>query len=114
MGDIRDGVTQGWLGFWDARVKPQGDYSQPRHGNWIHGGYSKTGRSEMRAFRLIVRSLRTKTDCGMLPETPPGWRLYPCVRNQVEPQRDAPARVRQLHRKGSRLATPQRRPCSRS
>lgn len=88
MRNIRHGVAPGWLGFWDARVKPQGDYEPHYHGNRKHGRYSKGGKAATRELRQIIRVIRTGCGSGMTIERPPGWRLYPHVRNEVDPQRD--------------------------
>ncbi len=79
MGDTRNGVASGWLGFCCSRVEPQGDYEPRHHGNWKHGDYAKETIESSRAFRLAIRRLRTE-ECGpVLAAQPPGWRLFPYV-----------------------------------
>ena len=88
MGDTRNGVAPGWLGFWNMRVEPQGDYEPRRHGNWKHGEYAKETIQNFRALKLAVRSLRTGQTSSARPCAPPGWRLFPYVRREVSPPRD--------------------------
>ncbi len=65
---MRNGVTPGWLGFWETRTKPQGDYRPLQHGNTRHGRYTK-GRRTWR-----------QTLCSPPAPLPLGWRIYPSVR----------------------------------
>ena len=68
---MRNSVTPGWLGFWELRVKPQGDYRLRQHGNTRHGRYSK-GRM---TWRQILS--------GPPVDVPLGWRVYPTVRRSI-------------------------------
>ncbi len=51
---MRNSVAAGWLGFWEMRVTPTGDYREPRHGNTIHGSYSKAGRRSVHLARVMI------------------------------------------------------------
>lgn len=95
MRNIRNGVTPGWLGFSELRARPQGDYRRPCHGNTKHGDYAKSGREGMASVRLLKAMLRgryTPEMAALLPKQPPGWRLYPYVRNPIL-TRTTPART---------------------
>ena len=65
---MRNTVTPGWLGFWELRAVPRGNYRQHKHGNTRHGRYAK-GR---RTWWQILAAPREPP--------PPGWRVYPGVR----------------------------------
>ena len=79
MRNSRNNVTPGWLGFWDCRVKPQGDYSPRVHGNWRHGRYAKETSEGRKLMRQIRRTLRTGAPLDVVSAPSPGWRLYPFV-----------------------------------
>jgi hypothetical protein len=82
MGNIRNGVMPGWLGFWQLRATPQGDYRQPRHGNTTLGGYTKAARGSAKNVRVLRAMLRgvCPTDNDWMVPQPPGWRLFRYVR----------------------------------
>ncbi len=81
MRDIRNGVTPGWLGFWELRVQPKGNYRERRHGNTKHGHYAKRSIGSMRLFRAMIRGQFTPQMASFLPKFSLGWQVYPYVRN---------------------------------
>ena len=82
MGNIRNGVMPGWLGFWQLRATPRGDYRKPRHGNTTHGGYTKAARGSaknVQALKAMLCGVRPTDSDWTIPH-PLGWRLFPYVR----------------------------------
>ncbi|MGI4943362.1 MAG: hypothetical protein ACRYHQ_22825 [Janthinobacterium lividum] len=65
---MRNAVTPGWLGFWELRTKPQGNYEPRRHGNTRHGRYAKG--------YLTWRQVRATPPAPL----PLGWRRYASLR----------------------------------
>jgi hypothetical protein len=67
----------GWAAFRALR-KPTTSLSRRRHGNWIHGRYSRGGIEGMRELRQIVRILRGAwwlSIPGADRPKPLGWRV---------------------------------------
>ena len=84
MDQFEDAPT-GWAAFGALRRQPA-PISPRRHGNWIHGRYSRARIEGMREFRQIARSGRDEPS-PPLPESdaaaPIGWKAYRATRNQA-------------------------------
>ena len=90
---MRNSVAAGWLGFWELRVTPTGDYREPRHGNTIHGSYSKAGRRSVHLARVMIaisHRLDEAPSGAIVPARLSGWRYYPQIRN---PTPNTPSRA---------------------
>ncbi len=84
--NILNGVLfSGWLGFWQLRASPKGDYTSPRHGNTKHGRFTKARRESRQRYRMLIAIARgEETRKTLKVRAAPGWRLYPHVRQTSE------------------------------
>jgi hypothetical protein len=78
-------LPRGWAGYAVARPDVVPRVEVARHGNYRHGGRSKSGIEGMRMVRLYGRILRAALrPAGSIPTVPPevfarpaGWRGWP-------------------------------------
>jgi hypothetical protein len=74
---VLQGLT-GWAAFRAFRKEPA-PIPTRRHGNWVHGGYSRAyieGMRNVRRYARIARGAWYLFDPDMASPVPAGWNAY--------------------------------------
>jgi hypothetical protein len=92
----------GWATFRALR-KPPTPLPRRRHGNWVHGRYSRSRVEEMREVRRLIRTVRGTWRLSDLLEIdrpkPIGWKAYRAARGLEQARhRLCDSRLERVHR----------------